>query len=106
LQVQAMSDPKDFLRNLPGAREIPDPQAEMERLAAQRTQPYYAEAVPDGEFWSIRVPAIGRTTQARSLAEIEPMTRDLIAVMTGVPAGSFGLTVTLAFPAALAQETE
>ena len=67
---------------------------------------YHAEAVPDGPhipgglFWSVRVPAIERTTQARTLAELEPMTRDLIAVMEDVPPGSFELTVTIAFPAA------
>ena len=67
---------------------------------------YHAEAVPDGPhipgglFWSVRVPAIERTTQARTLAELEPMTRDLIATMEDVPPGSFALTLTIAFPAA------
>ena len=54
---------------------------------------YRAEVARDGGFWSVRVPEIGRTTQARTLAEIEPMARDLIAVMEDVPAGSFGLEI-------------
>ena len=33
-------------------------------------------------YWLVEVPAIGRTTQARNLREVEPMARDLIAVMT------------------------
>jgi hypothetical protein len=58
---------------------------------------YRAEAVRDGEFWCIRVPELARTTQARSLDEVEPMARDLIAIMDDIPADSFGLDVT--FPA-------
>jgi hypothetical protein len=33
-------------------------------------------------FWLVRVPAIGHVTQARSLREVDPMARDLIAVMS------------------------
>ena len=54
---------------------------------------FHAEAARDGEFWSVRVPEIGRTTQARTPAEIEPMARDLIAIMEDVPADSFGLEI-------------
>lgn len=63
------------------------------------TWTYHAQAVPDGEYWSVRVPRLDRTTQARTLAELEPMTRDLIATMENVPPDSFALTVTIAFPA-------
>lgn len=54
---------------------------------------YRAEVTRDGEFWSVRVPEIGRTTQARTPGEIEPMARDLIAVMEDIPADSFGLEI-------------
>lgn len=33
-------------------------------------------------YWLVHVPAIGRTTQVRSLREVEPMARDLITVMS------------------------
>jgi hypothetical protein len=60
---------------------------------------YHADAEQDGRFWSVRVPEVARTTQARTLREVEPVTRDLIAIMDDIPAGSFGLDVTLHFPA-------
>lgn len=62
---------------------------------------YRAEADRDGDVWRIRVRWLDRSTQARSLDEIEPMTRDLIAVMSGVPADSFDLDVSIRFPAAV-----
>jgi hypothetical protein len=55
---------------------------------------YRAEVSRDGEFWRIRVPEVDRSTQARDEDEIEPMARDLIAIMDDVPADSFALTVT------------
>lgn len=54
---------------------------------------YRAEVTRDGKYWSVRVPEIGRTTQARTPGEIEPMARDLIAVMEEVPADSFRLKI-------------
>jgi hypothetical protein len=36
-------------------------------------------------------PEVQRTTQARTLREVEPMARDLIAIMEDVPADSFTL---------------
>lgn len=56
---------------------------------------YSVDASRDGRYWTVHVPEIGHRTQARSVAEIEPMARDLIAVMTGQPVGSFSLTVTI-----------
>jgi len=60
---------------------------------------YHAEVTQDGPWWSVRVPVIERTTQARTLAELEPMTRDLIATMENVPPDSFELHVSVTFPA-------
>jgi hypothetical protein len=54
---------------------------------------YRAEVDRDGKFWRIRVPEVARTTQARTLLEVEPMARDLIAIMDGIDAGSFDLEV-------------
>ena len=44
---------------------------------------YEVTAEPDGRFWLIRVPAIGRVTQARNVKEIESMAAELIELATG-----------------------
>ena len=43
---------------------------------------YRATVTRDGRFWLIRVDGVG-STQARHLRELDAMTTDLIAVMTG-----------------------
>lgn len=46
----------------------------------------YEVNVERGErFWLVRVPAIGHSTQARSLRKVEVMARDLITVMHDGP---------------------
>ena len=75
----------------PGAGREPLPQAlpvVPGIMNARKT--YHAEVTRDGGFWSVRVPEIARTTQARTPAEIEPMARDLISVMEDVPAARSG----------------
>jgi DNA-directed RNA polymerase specialized sigma subunit len=62
---------------------------------------YTAEVERDGKFWMIRVPEIGRATQARHVREIETMARDLIAIIVDVPADSFELTVHINLPKAV-----
>src|SRR5690606_33473274 len=52
----------------------------------------------DERFWRVRVPAVGRTTMARSLGEVEVMARDLIAVMTDEPADTLELEVHIDLP--------
>jgi hypothetical protein len=47
----------------------------------------------------VTVPEIGHTTQARTLREVEPMARDLIAVMEQVKPDSFDLVTDVVFPA-------
>lgn len=59
---------------------------------------YHAEVQRAGKYWHIRVPEIDRVTQARKVAEIETMARDLIAIMEDVPADSFELVVDLDLP--------
>ena len=54
---------------------------------------YHANVERDGRFWLIRVPEIGRPTQARHLREVEEMARDLIAVLRDVAPDSFDLVV-------------
>ncbi len=67
---------------------------------------YRVEAELDGRFWHIRVPEVGRSTQARSLREIEPMARDLIAIMEEVPGDSLRLDIHVTLPQDVQQELE
>lgn len=59
---------------------------------------YTARVTRDGRFWLIHVPEIDYYTQARNLGEIEPMTRDLIALAADVEPDSFELDVDIAMP--------
>src|SRR5687768_3585643 len=59
---------------------------------------YTARVTRDGRFWLIHVPEVDRHTQARSLGEIEPMARDLVAIMTDVEPDSFTLDVQIELP--------
>lgn len=59
---------------------------------------YTAHVTRDGRFWLIHIPEIDRYTQARNLGEIEPMARDLVAVMTGASTTSFDITVDIVMP--------
>jgi len=59
---------------------------------------YHAEASRDGKFWLVFVPEVDRHTQARNLAEVELMARDLVAVMLEVPPDSFELDVSIELP--------
>jgi predicted RNase H-like HicB family nuclease len=59
----------------------------------------YTARVERGEqYWLVTVPEIARTTQARTLREVEPMARDLIAVMEQVDPQSFELKADIVFP--------
>lgn len=76
-----------------------------EGLVAQ-VKTYRVEVERDGQFWYIRVPDVQRSTQARTLREVEPMARDLIAIMDEVPADSFGLDVHIELPEDVTRELE
>jgi hypothetical protein len=67
---------------------------------------YHAEVDRDGRVWRVRVPEVERTTQARTLSEVESMARDLIAIMNDIPADSFSLDVTITLPADIQEELE
>jgi hypothetical protein len=59
----------------------------------------YTARVERGErFWLVTIPEIQRTTQARTLREVEPMARDLIAVMEQLDPQSFELKADIVFP--------
>lgn len=67
---------------------------------------YHAQVDRDGNVWRVRVPEVQRSTQARNLREVEPMARDLIAIMDEVSADSFSLEVTIVLPAEVQEELE
>lgn len=52
---------------------------------------YTAIATRDGKYWLVHIPDIDQYTQARTLAEVEPMARELIALTQGVPEDSIEL---------------
>lgn len=59
-----------------------------EGVVAQVKQ-YTAVAERGEKYWVVTVPELDRVTQARRLADVEPMARDLISLMEDVPADSF-----------------
>jgi GTP1/Obg family GTP-binding protein len=67
---------------------------------------YHAEVDRDGSVWRVRVPEVQRTTQARNLREVEPMARDLIAIMDDIPQDSFNLDVHITLPEEIQAELE
>lgn len=52
---------------------------------------FKAFASRDGKYWLVHIPELDRYTQARTLAEAEPMARELISLVRGVPEDSFEL---------------
>lgn len=65
---------------------------------------YTAIAERGERYWVVRVPGLGNNpeaglpTQARTLAEVEPMARDLIAVWLDVAPDSFDVAVKIELP--------
>ena len=65
----------------------------------------YHVRVERGErYWLLRVAEIDRWTQAPNLREVEPMARDLIAVMQNVPSTSFELDIDFDAPAPVEEQ--
>ena len=59
----------------------------------------YDVRVERGErFWIVHVPEVQRSTQARTLREVESMARDLIAIMTATAADSFDVAMHIVLP--------
>jgi hypothetical protein len=56
---------------------------------------YQVEVTRDGRWWMISVPEIDGLTQARRLAEVEQMARELIAVTLDVRLSEVAVDVTL-----------
>ncbi len=59
----------------------------------------YHVRVERGErYWLVHVVELDRWTQARTLREVEPMARDLIATMAGAAPDSFDLATDIVLP--------
>ena len=54
---------------------------------------YQAEVTREGRWWMIRVPSIDALTQARNVAEVPLMARELIAVHEGKKLDDVGVSV-------------
>jgi hypothetical protein len=65
-----------------------------------------AKATRDGDHWLVHVPEVDRWTQARSLAEIEPMARDLAAIITGEAADAIRVVVEVELPTSVRAHLE
>ena len=62
-------------------------------------RPSYHVHVERGDrCWLVHVVELDRWTQARTLREVEPMARDLIATMAGAAPDSFDLATDIALP--------
>jgi hypothetical protein len=63
---------------------------------------YHVRVERGEKYWLLHVAEIDRWTQARNLREVEPMARDLIAIMEDVPSTSFELDIDITAPATVA----
>jgi len=53
----------------------------------------------DGRLWYVDIPALDAATQARTLTEVNEMTKDYITLSTGTPADRIEVAVTIEFSA-------
>ncbi|RFA12425.1 hypothetical protein B7R22_14930 [Subtercola boreus] len=60
---------------------------------------FTARVVRDGKFWFITVDGVDGATQARTVREIEPMARDYISIMLGLPESEIMLATHIQLPA-------
>jgi hypothetical protein len=59
---------------------------------------YHVRVARGGRYWLVHVVELERWTQVRTLREVEPMARDLIATMANVAPDSFDLTTDITLP--------
>jgi hypothetical protein len=64
---------------------------------------YHVGVERGDQYWLVHVVELDRWTQARTLRDVEPMARDLVATMSGAAPDSaapdsFGLTIDIALP--------
>jgi hypothetical protein len=59
---------------------------------------YHADVRRSDKYWTVYVREVDRWTQARHLRELQAMTEDLIELMTGAKAGTFGVDYDIELP--------
>lgn len=67
---------------------------------------YHATVERSGRYWAIHVQEIDRWTQARTLSEIEPMARDLIALAQDADPDTIELDITRRIPDSVRRHLE
>lgn len=67
---------------------------------------YRANVTRDGKYWLVHVPDIDKYTQARNLAEVEDMARDLIALWLEVPPATIAVHADIELPAVVSQHLQ
>jgi hypothetical protein len=56
---------------------------------------YHADVTRDGKFWLIRIPEIGRSTQAIRYKDVAAIAGELIEIMTGPTEHTLHISVQL-----------
>lgn len=62
---------------------------------------YRAEVTRDGRFWLIRIPEIGRSTQAIRYKDVAAMASELIEIMTGLDDQDYDLHIHVRLPSSV-----
>ncbi|MFI9382910.1 hypothetical protein [Kutzneria sp. NPDC052558] len=62
---------------------------------------YHAEVTRDGKFWLIRIPEIGRSTQALHYRDVSTMASELIEIMEGVGGDDYDLHLKVNLPSSV-----
>jgi DNA-directed RNA polymerase specialized sigma subunit len=64
----------------------------------EEVKTYHAEVTRDGKFWLIRVPEIGRSTQALRYKDVATMASELIEIMEGIRGDEYDLHLKVRLP--------
>jgi len=62
---------------------------------------YHAEVTRDGRFWLIRIPEIGRSTQALRYKDLPAMASELIEIMEGIGSEDYDLHLKVKLPSSV-----
>jgi DNA-directed RNA polymerase specialized sigma24 family protein len=65
-------------------------------VASMKT--YHVDVTRDGKFWLIRIPEIGRSTQAIRYKDVAPMAGELVEIMTGLASQDYNLEIRVQLP--------
>lgn len=62
---------------------------------------YQVEVTRDGKFWLIRIPEIGRSTQALRYKDVPTMANELIEIMVGISSDEYDLHLEVRLPSSV-----